>query len=308
VSAGWAAAAVRARALARRRIGAAAARRLAASDSLDSALHALTATPYSRGIHPGQPLGDAQHALAASVLWNLRVLAGWLPRGGVLMLRVLAGWFEIANTDELLAAMAGQEPGRTFRIGALATSWPQLEGARTVPGLRSALAASTWGDPGEDSAYAVRIWMRARWAARVGGELEEPAPVWASGAAALLIAGERFAAGRPPPPAVTAAVTGLLGTGVAGAATLDELAASLPGRAAWALAGVHTPADLWRAEARWWARVERDGFQLLREARFNGGPVLGAAAVLAADAWRTRAALEIAARGGGPLEAYDAVA
>jgi hypothetical protein len=29
---------------------------------------------------------------------------------------------------------------------------------------------------------------------------------------------------------------------------------------------------------------------------------------MAADAWRVRAALEIAARGGGPLEAYDAVA
>jgi hypothetical protein len=36
--------------------------------------------------------------------------------------------------------------------------------------------------------------------------------------------------------------------------------------------------------------------------------VLGAVALLAADARRVRAALELAARGGAPLEAYDALA
>jgi len=30
--------------------------------------------------------------------------------------------------------------------------------------------------------------------------------------------------------------------------------------------------------------------------------------VLAVDAWRGRAALELAARGGGPMEVFDAVA
>ena len=41
-------------------------------------------------------------------------------------------------------------------------------------------------------------------------------------------------------------------------------------------------------------------------------PVIGMAAVLAVDAWRVRAALAVAARGGalaaGALEAFDAVA
>ena len=49
-------------------------------------------------------------------------------------------------------------------------------------------------------------------------------------------------------------------------------------------------------------------FELLRRPRFGPGPTIGAAAVLAADAWRCRAALEIAAGGGGSMEVYDAVA
>ncbi len=307
MSAGWVAAGVRAKALARRRLGAGAARRLAASGSLASALHQLTASSYQQEVRPGQTLGEAQHGLAAAVLWNLRVLAGWLPRGGVQVLRVLAGWFEIGNTDELLQAMAGQPPGSLFRLGALATAWPQLRDMHTLAGLRSALAASAWGDPGGETAYEVRIGMRARWAARVA-ELDEPAPTWAAGAAALLVAGERFAAGREPPPAVLAATSGLLGRGAAGAASLTDLAGRLPSQASWALAGVESAAGLWQAEARWWARVERDGFRLLRTSGFEAAPVLGAVAVLAADAWRVSAALEIAARGGRPMEAYDAVA
>ncbi len=100
----------------------------------------------------------------------------------------------------------------------------------------------------------------------------------------------------------------LLGPAAAGAATLEELSRRLPARARWVLAGISSPGDLWRAEAAWWAGVERDGFRLLRTSSLDSGAVLGAVAVMAADAWRVRAALEIAARGGGPLEAYDAVA
>lgn len=307
MSAAWVAGSVRARALARRRLGAAAARRLAASRSLAAALQVLAATSYGHDVRPGQTLGEAQHAVASALLWDLRVLAGWLPQGGVHLLRTLAGWFEIANVDEMLHAWAGGAAGGMFRPGALATAWTRLQGAATLPALRAALSSSAWGDPGGDTVYAVRIGMRARWAQRVGG-LGEPARSWAAGAAALLVAGERFAAGREPPPAVLAATRGLIGSPVAGAATLAEFAQRLPARAGWALVGADTPGDQWRAEAAWWARVEDDGFRLLRTSGFTGAPVLGAAAVLAADARRARAALEIAARGGAPLEAYDAVA
>ena len=115
-------------------------------------------------------------------------------------------------------------------------------------------------------------------------------------------------AGSSPLASVVPGLLGMLGPAAAGVATLDELRRRLPARARWILAGISSPGDLWRAEATWWARVERDGFRLLRTSGLDSGPVIGAVAVMAADAWRIRAALEIAARGGGPLEAYDAVA
>lgn len=307
MSAAWAAGSVRARAIARRRVGAGKARQLAASGSLDEALRLLAAGPADRGARPGQTLAAVQHTVAGAVLWDLRVLAGWLPPGGGQLMRPLAAWFEIANIDELLQRLAGQPAGDYFELGALATAWPRLQGAGSAAELRAALAGSAWTDPGEDSGWALRVGVRAQWAERVAA-LGEPAQTWAAGAVALLLASERFAEGRAPQPALRTAAVSLLGERSAGAASLGELRESLPHRLAWALAGVASPADLWQAEPAWWDRVERDGVALVRASTFDSKPVLGAAAVLAADARRVRAALELAARGGGPLEAYDAVA
>jgi hypothetical protein len=306
MSVAWVAGSVRARALARRRIGAVASRRLAASASLEDALRLLAPTAYGREIRPEQTLTQAQHGVAAAILWDLRVLAGWLPQGGLPLLRTLAAWFEIANVDELLAGLGGRQPGDLFTLGSLATAWPRLRTAGSRAELQVALAASGWGDPGGDSVHAIRLGMRTHWALRAGG-FDEPLRTWATAGAALLLAGERFGAGRPVAPAVLVPLRGLLGTAVE-AGTLEELAAALPARARWALAGVTAAGGLWRAEARWWARVEREAFTQLRTSAAGIAPVLGAAAVLATDAWRTRAALEIAARGGGELGAYDAVA
>ena len=310
VSAGWVAGSVRARAIARRCIGAAQARQLADSGSLDEALRTLEATPYGREVRRGQTLAQAQSGVAAVTLWHLRVLAGWVPPGGVHLLRTLAGWFEIANTDELLLTMRGGEAGPPFALGALATAWPRLRGSGSPSALRAALAASAWGDPGGDSLLALRLGMRGRWAARLA-DTGDPVRTWATGGAALLVAGERFVAHRQIPPGVLRPARRLLGDAAVTAGTVGEMAAVLPARARWALAGVHSPEGLWQAEAAWWARVERDAAMLLRTAANDSQPVLGAAAALAADAWRTRAALEIAARGGGrggSLEVYDAVA
>jgi len=307
LTAGWAAGSVRARAIARRRIGAQAARRVAASDSLETALRLLGAGPADRGARPGQTLAAAQHAVAGAVLWDLRVLAGWLPPGGSQLMRPLAGWFEIANVDELLQRLEGRPPGDIFELGALATAWPRLRDSGSLADVRAALAGSAWKDPGGDSEGALRVGVRARWAERVAA-VGGPARDWAAGAAALLLAGERFAEGRAPHPVLRTATASLLGERAAGAASLEALRESMPPRLAWVLAGVTTPAGLWQAEAAWWHRVERDGITLVRAPEFGVRPVLGAAAVLAADARRVRAALELAARGGGPLEAYDAVA
>ncbi len=311
MSAGWVAGSVRAKALVRRRLGAGAARRLAASGSLGDALRILAATPYGAGIRPGQPLAAAQHEVAGTLLWDLRVLAGWLPRDGVGLLRTLAAWFELANVDELLQAIAGRPAEAEFQLGALATAWPRLRQAVNHDDLRAALAASAWRDPGGQTDQAVRLGMRARWAARVA-ELGDPARTWAAGAAALLVAGERFtaAAGRTAAadPAVIGGALRLLGPRAAQAATLGDLAGSVPSRARWVFTGITSPAGLWRAEAAVMSRVEQDGLRLLRASGPGREAVLGAVAVMACDAWRIRAALGLAARGGTPLEAYDELA
>ncbi|MFB9384063.1 hypothetical protein ACFFTK_13025 [Pseudonocardia petroleophila] len=62
VGAGWVAGTVRARAMARRRIGAAGARALAASSSLDVALAGLVGSPYGHDVRGGMTLAQAQHA------------------------------------------------------------------------------------------------------------------------------------------------------------------------------------------------------------------------------------------------------
>ena len=46
---------------------------------------------------------------------------------------------------------------------------------------------------------------------------------------------------------------------------------------------------------------------MLRTPSFSPTPVTGAVAVLAVDAWRVRAALGAAARGGSALEVFDAL-
>jgi hypothetical protein len=76
---------------------------------------------------------------------------------------------------------------------------------------------------------------------------------------------------------------------------------------------VRDPADLWTAEARWWARLRADGARLLAEPGFGPHAAIGAVALLAVDAWQVRAALEAVARAGGPAsatvaEVFDALA
>ncbi len=306
MSAGWVAGSVRARAMARRRMGLEATRGLASCGSLSDALRMLADTRYGANIRPGQSLAAAQREIAGTLLWDLRVLAGWLPREGVRLLRALGAWFEVANVDELLQAIEGRPADPEFRLGALATAWPRLRRAASIGELRAALAASAWQDPGGQTTYAVRMGMRAQWVARAAA-LDDPAMTWAAGAAALLVAGERFAAGRAVDPAVIGGALGLLGPQALSAATLDELAAGLPPRAKWVLAGITSPSELWRAEETWLARVERDGQRLMRISSLDSKVVVGAVAVMGCDAWRVRAALEIAARG-GPPEAVDELA
>ncbi len=299
MTAAWIAGGVRARALLRRRAGAVGAREIAACSSSPEAVGLLATGPYQRTVRAGQSLEEAEHGVAATLLWHLRVLAGWQPRAGAELVRLLAGWFEVANVVERVRALAGAETGEIFRLGTLATAWPRLAAASSLGELQLALAASPWGDPGAADLRRIVVSVQLGWAARVAGGVPQ-AREWAAGGAALLVARERFQLGHPVPGST------LLGD-AGHQPGFTDFTARLPGEAAWVLADVTAPTELWEAEENWWARVESDARALLRGRAFGPGAVVGCAALLAVDARRVRAALECAAHGGRRLEAFDAI-
>ncbi|MFE1248438.1 hypothetical protein [Streptomyces sp. NPDC058735] len=304
MGAGWAAGVTRARAMAGRRVGPAAARDLAGAPALYDGLRALARTPYRRGLDVRAGSAEAGRTVTAALVWQLRVLAGWQPRPGSAAVRLLAARFEIDNTRDRLRALAGAPQPPPHRLGALATAWPRLSAAASAAEVRAVLAASLWGDPGADSPRAILTGMRLSAAARTVANVP-PAARWAAGEAALLVARERFVAARPLTPQACAHAVRALGAAAVRATAFDGFRAALPPAARWVLEDVREAGDLWRAEARWWQAVERDGLHLLRRAPLDVTPVVGAVAVLGADAWRVRAALECAAHGGPAREAFD---
>jgi hypothetical protein len=307
MSTAWVAAAVRARALARRRLGASGARALAGSGSLADAVATLADTPYGHDVRAADDLAQAQHGAAAALLWHLRVLGGWVPRTGTPALRALAAGFEVANADEHLQALRGDPAEAAFRLGSFATAWPRLVRTTSTREVREVLTTSAWGDPGGEGIRTIRLGMRLSWAARVAATVPQ-ARTWAAGAAALLAARERVLAGRGVPTEVVRLGEPVLGSTWSAARSLPDLVTSVGAQASWPLLGIADPAELWRAEAAWWRRVEQDGFTLLRRSGFGSDPVIGALAVLAVDTWRVRSALEAAAAGPRAQEPFDALA
>lgn len=307
MSADWVAVGVRGRAMSRRRLGRSATRVLAAGPSLATALTTLAQSPYGHDVRQDHTLQQAQRAVVDTAVWNLRVLAGWAPRSGVTMLRVLLAGLEISNLEDHVRRLAGAEPPAPYQLGALATAWPRLAVTTSLDQVRGVLATSWWSDPGDatagDLGSALRVVLADRTVAAVPG-----AAAWAGGAIALLVARTVLLQQAALPAAARLAASRVVGPAALEATSLPELAAALPADARWALAGVDNPNELWRAEARWWARVERDAFGMTRTAQAGPQLLVAVVALLAVDAWRVRAALEFAARGGGSLEVFDAVA
>ncbi len=295
---GWTAGVTRARLLLSRAIGPEDARRISGCRSLDDALRALAGSAYGQRVPVGVDLDFAQRGVADTLLWHLRIMAGWLPATGAGLVRALAAWFELANIDARLAALAsdGREPP-SFVLGGLATAWPAVENARSLHEVAEAVSASAWGKVEAGSAARLTIGLRIAWARRVQSAVPE-AGRWVAGAGALLVARELLVAGSR---AHVAALRRLPGVGdrALEAGSLRELQAALPEQAAWALAGIESPNQLWRAELGWWDQVERDAPGLLGTVS-DEAAVLAAAALLAVDAQRTARALEVAARGGSP--------
>jgi hypothetical protein len=295
VKASWVAGAVRARLLADRRLGRERALEVGTAESLPTAVALLTGSRFGFDSHPEATRAEIERAIAASLLLELRILAGWLPRTALELMRALAAWFELANIEERLTYLKGAQLRPPFALGALGVAWTRAGSSQTPAEVREALAASLWGDPGGDTPATVHRWLRLAWARRLADEAPE-AREWIAGAVALFVANDLSSAVEPGDRA-RRIVSRFLGSGWEQARTLEQLAAVLPPSAAWPLTEVSGSEDLWRAEVRWWDRLEHDAEAMLRRPRDARAVVIGAIALLAADARWATAAIEAAARG-----------
>jgi hypothetical protein len=296
MSAGWVAAGVRARLLCGHRLGEEGAREIAAARSVRDAVARLARSEYGRRRPLEGGLAAAERDVSETVLLRLRLLAAWVPPGEVELLRVLAAWFELANVEDRLAYVAGGEPPHPFQLGSLGAVWSRASAAQSAEELRHQLAASAWGDPGSVEPAVVHRYLRLAWARRLLDAAPETTD-WVAGALALLVARELVLDGHPPElPERVRPLLLVLGAGWEHARTLPQLAVALPLRAAWPLEGLQEGEELWRGEVRWWLRVEREAEEMMHAGRADRSVVVGAAALLAADARRVLAALEAVAR------------
>ncbi len=293
----WTAGVTRARLLLSRRIGPGLASTVAGSSSLADGLAALASSAYGERARAGQALAAAERGLADTLLWHLRILAGWLPAAGAALVRALAGWFEVANIDARLAALAGdgREPA-PFALGTLATAWGAADQARTIEDVADAVAGSAWALPRARSPAELAIGLRVAWGRRVAESAPDAAD-WVAGAMALLAARELLVAHGSAHAEQLRRYPGI-DDRVLRASTLAALRDALGARAGWALGTITEPDELWRAELAWWDRVE-EGSRLLLRRSDDEAVVLAAVALLAVDAQRTARALRSAAQGAG---------
>ena len=307
MTADWVAASVRARAMARRRVGAGACRRIAGRSDLSAALHDLEGTGYVQRLDGCVGLDQVQRSTAETVLWQLRVLAGWLPAAGTRLLRAAAAGFERENVLGLARHLDGAPDHDPYELGALGTAWPRLRGSTSRDELDTELRRSPWGDPGDGGQADLADVLRMAWLRELAAAAPQARP-WAATVAALTAGRLLLVDGAQPSPRLRRLVRPLIGEAWAGAGNPAELREALPVSVRGVLDGVERPEGLWTAEARAIATVEDDAFALLRTGMPGPSVVLGGAAVLAVDAWRLRAALAAAEAGGRGSEVLDAVA
>ena len=307
MTAGWVAASTRGRALVRRLVGPDGARRLATAESWPDARVQLATTFYGSELPVDADRATARTTVAMATIWQLRVLAGWLPVGGSGLARLFASPIEIANIESHLAAMADAEVRTPIPLGSLAVAWPRVARTTSAEQLRAVLANSPWGDPGGSDPVTISVWLRAAWARRHIRHVPQTAE-WAKGGLAVLLARERFAFHRDVTPATGREIDRLIGNRWRGATTVPELVDLLPESATWALSDIASPADLWRAELGVIRRVEADATSTAAAQRFTRTTVAAMMALLLVDLWRVTAAIEVVGRGPDPTEVLDAVA
>ena len=302
------AATVRARALARRRAGSGASAVIARAATLRDGLDLLVGTAYEPRVARATDMVAVERATDETVLWQLRVLAGWLPATASRLCRTAAAAFERDNILVLAAHLGDGRPApEAFDLGALGTAWSRLQTSGSVAELYAGLARSPWGAVDAEDAAALRDVLTVVWLRRLA-DIAAAARPWALAGAALVATRTVLVDRAEPSPRLCRLLRPLIGSAWEHAADLDAIRSALPRATGTLLAGIETPLDLWRAEARATIAVETDAFRLLRSALPGPDAVLGALAVLATDAWRVRAALASASLGSGHSEVLDAVA
>ncbi len=308
MKADWVAASVRARSMAQRRVGAGTSREIAAEPTLEGALSALRETSYGERLGGVSGLAGAQRVIQETVLWQLRVLAGWLPASGTVLARAAAGTFEIENIVALAHQLAGgaQAP-EPFHLGALSTSWHRVGLAGSNEDLATILRTTAWGGIGGDGPGPLRAALRVALARRLAA-VAPAAQTWCGAVCVLTAAQALTGDGAALPPPLLHLLRPILGRSWESADTFEEFRIALPPSLQKVILDLAAPNELWRAEARAHAVVEKDGFRLLRSAMPGPEVALGAMAVLSVDAWRVRAALAAAAGEAGASEVLDEVA
>jgi hypothetical protein len=297
-AASWVAGAVRAQALSQRRIGPYRANEIARQASLADALAMLRPTAYGERTAEATSLAEAQRGVDATLIWHLRVLAGWLPREGAAAVETIAGWWELDNIRTVLAGFEGVPGEPLHDLGPFATL-RQLERAGDAVDLRQRLRRSPWGDPGSDEPAEMLRYLRLRLALRIS-ELGGPATRWASQRAAIWIAEDRFVDERRSPQRVLRRLPRFSTAGPQ-ASSIVEFTSHLYADVARPFAGIEQLRELPAVEVRWWEGVDGEAETLLSRSRLGRDAWLPAVALLGVDAWRTKAALAMAARGGGSL-------
>jgi hypothetical protein len=320
VTAGWVAPSTRGRLLLRRRVGASGARALGSEESWAQARTELATTIYGASLPADADRRTARLCASAATIWQLRVLAGWLPPNATALARTFAASVEIAAVDRHVSRLArqagarstGVEPVDAVSLGSLATAWPRVERATTLDQVRSILARSAWGDPGGSDPAAIRFGLRVAW----GRRLLRQAPVttnWVHGAAAVLVARELFLFGRDIPEVPARTIDQLLGPRWRNATSVASLADNVGASASWALLADGSSAspsatDLWRSELGVISRVDEDASRVVESGRNGRNTVAAIMALLLLDLWRVGAAIESAGRGPLPQVVFDDVA
>lgn len=288
----WVAASVRARGMAQSRVGRGGCDRVAASQDFDTAVALLAGSVYGGRLAGVTTLGEAQRAVNTTILWRLRVLAGWMPASGTQLLTAAAAGFEVDNIVALAQRLHGRKDANApYDLGALATAWPTVRTATSLADLWTALRESRWGDVGAlaDPDPLADI-LTAAWLQRLM-VAAPPVQPWAMTAFVLIAARTLFVDHAEPAARFAQIVRPSIAEAWRSTHDLTTFSAALPRSARAVIGDNQSPAQLWRAEMRLVTRVEDDGARLLRSSLPGADVILGAVALLAVDAWRVRAAL-----------------